>query len=49
MFLYGSIYQPDYILDKDIILVTFNYRLGPIGNIYYYDIDFIINKYYLYL
>jgi len=33
MFLYGSIYQPDYILDKDIILVTFNYRLGPIGNI----------------
>ncbi|XP_060833735.1 venom carboxylesterase-6-like [Rhopalosiphum padi] len=31
MFLYGSVYQPDYILDKDIILVTFNYRLGPIG------------------
>lgn len=32
MFLHGDIYQPDYVLDKDIILVTFNYRLGAIGN-----------------
>ncbi|XP_050548710.1 esterase E4-like [Daktulosphaira vitifoliae] len=31
MFLEGSGYQPDFILDKDIILVTFNYRLGAIG------------------
>lgn len=25
-------YGPDYLIDKDVILVTFNYRLGPIGN-----------------
>uniref|UniRef100_A0A2S2Q259 Carboxylic ester hydrolase n=1 Tax=Sipha flava TaxID=143950 RepID=A0A2S2Q259_9HEMI len=31
MFLEGSVYKPDFILDKDIVLVTFNYRLGPIG------------------
>lgn len=34
MFLEGSGYQPDYILDKDIVLVTFNYRLGPIGTMW---------------
>jgi carboxylesterase type B len=27
----GSNYQPTYLLDKDVILVTFNYRLGPLG------------------
>jgi carboxylesterase type B len=27
----GSFYGPDYLLDKDIVLVTVNYRLGPIG------------------
>lgn len=34
MFLEGSGYRPDYILDKDIVLVTFNYRLGPIGTMW---------------
>ena len=24
-------FGPDYILDRDVILVTFNYRLGPLG------------------
>lgn len=24
-------YGPDYLLDRDIVLVTFNYRLGPFG------------------
>lgn len=24
-------YGPDFLLDKDVILVTFNYRLGAIG------------------
>ncbi|XP_046751474.1 esterase E4-like [Diprion similis] len=24
-------YGPEYLLDKDVILVTFNYRLGPLG------------------
>lgn len=23
---------PDYILDRDIVLVTINYRVGPFGN-----------------
>lgn len=27
----GSIYGPQYLLDKDVVLVTFNYRLGPLG------------------
>jgi carboxylesterase type B len=27
----GSSYQPTYLLDKDVVLVTFNYRLGPLG------------------
>jgi carboxylesterase type B len=27
----GSSFQPTYILDKDVVLVTFNYRLGPLG------------------
>lgn len=24
-------YGPDYFMQKDVVLVTFNYRLGPIG------------------
>jgi carboxylesterase type B len=27
----GSKYQPNYLLDKDVVLVTFNYRLGALG------------------
>uniref|UniRef100_A0A1Y1L4R3 Carboxylic ester hydrolase n=1 Tax=Photinus pyralis TaxID=7054 RepID=A0A1Y1L4R3_PHOPY len=27
----GNSYGPDYLLDEDIVLVTFNYRLGPLG------------------
>ncbi len=27
----GSIYKPDYIMDKSVVLVTFNYRLGALG------------------
>jgi len=26
-------YGPQYLLDKDIILVTFNYRLGTLGTL----------------
>ncbi len=24
---------PEYVLDKDVVLVTINYRLGPLGNV----------------
>ncbi|XP_031345692.1 esterase FE4-like [Photinus pyralis] len=27
----GTMYGPDYLLEKDIILVTFNYRIGALG------------------
>lgn len=27
----GSSHEPDYLLDHDVILVTANYRLGPLG------------------
>jgi len=27
----GSLYEPDYLLDRDVTLVTINYRLGPLG------------------
>lgn len=34
-FLYGSsatdLYGPEYLLTEDIVLVTFNYRVGPLG------------------
>lgn len=30
MFTYAH-YGPKYLLDQDIVLVTFNYRLGPLG------------------
>ncbi|XP_052133458.1 venom carboxylesterase-6-like [Frankliniella occidentalis] len=27
----GDVYGPEYLLDQDVVLVTFNYRLGPLG------------------
>lgn len=37
-FILGSgnddVYGPDYFMNKDIILVTINYRLGMLGNFY---------------
>jgi len=27
------IYQPDYLMAKDVILITINYRLGALGKI----------------
>lgn len=33
-------YGPQYLLDKDIILVTINYRLGTIGRIYAHYFSF---------
>ncbi|XP_049873696.1 venom carboxylesterase-6-like [Pectinophora gossypiella] len=27
----GSLYEPDYFMDRDMVIVTFNYRLGPLG------------------
>lgn len=26
-----SLYGPDFLIEQDVILVTLNYRLGPIG------------------
>uniref|UniRef100_A0A182MH74 carboxylesterase n=1 Tax=Anopheles culicifacies TaxID=139723 RepID=A0A182MH74_9DIPT len=31
MFGVGSNYRPDHILNQNVVLVTFNYRLGPLG------------------
>ncbi|RZC33704.1 venom carboxylesterase-6-like [Asbolus verrucosus] len=31
MFLYGGFQGPQYIMDKDIVYVNLNYRLGPLG------------------
>lgn len=28
----GAVYGPDYIMDKQVVMVTFNYRLGALGN-----------------
>lgn len=36
MFNYGGSYGPKYILDNDVIFVTLNYRLGPLGKILFY-------------
>ena len=27
----GHFYGPEYLLDRDVLLVTLNYRLGPLG------------------
>jgi bile salt-stimulated lipase len=32
MFLYGGFYGPHYIMDKDVVFINLNYRLGPLGN-----------------
>lgn len=29
----GDLYGPEYLLDRDVILVTLNYRLGPLGTV----------------
>ena len=31
MFNTGGLYRPDYLLDRDVVFVTLNYRLGPLG------------------
>ena len=28
---YGSMHGPEYLLDRDVVFVNFNYRLGPLG------------------
>lgn len=28
---YGGLYRPSYLLDENVVFVTFNYRLGPLG------------------
>uniref|UniRef100_A0A336M9J9 Carboxylic ester hydrolase n=1 Tax=Culicoides sonorensis TaxID=179676 RepID=A0A336M9J9_CULSO len=32
-----KLYGPDYLMQKDVILVTFNYRLGPLGFLHFDD------------
>jgi carboxylesterase type B len=27
----GDVFRPDYFMDEDVVLVTFNYRLGVFG------------------
>lgn len=31
MFLHGGFQGPEYILDKNVVYVNLNYRLGPLG------------------
>ena len=31
IFFYADFYGPDHLLDEDVVLVTFNYRVGPLG------------------
>ncbi|XP_068897838.1 venom carboxylesterase-6-like isoform X2 [Tenebrio molitor] len=31
MFLYGGFFGPDFIMDRDVVFINFNYRLGPLG------------------
>ena len=38
------LYGPRYLLDRDVILVTFNYRLGPLGTLSL-DIDGAAGRY----
>lgn len=35
MFDHGALYGPDIILDRDLVYVNINYRLGPLGKINY--------------
>jgi carboxylesterase type B len=30
----GAAFQPDYFMDEDVVLVSMNYRLGPLGRYY---------------
>lgn len=32
-------YSPDYLLDENVIVVTFNYRLNVLGDTYHIDLD----------
>lgn len=41
-----STYGPDFILGEDVILVTFNYRLGALGKIYYISYLCIFSLFY---
>jgi len=38
-----SLYGPQYLLDKDIVLVTLNYRLGILGILFISVTDIILN------
>jgi carboxylesterase type B len=31
----GSKWGPNYLMDQDLVFVTFNYRLGPLGKTIY--------------
>lgn len=31
----GSIYNPKYFMDEEVIVVTVNYRLGALGKTYF--------------
>ena len=50
----GQFTKPDYLMDRDVILVTFSYRLGPLGSFSFsinltvlFSIDeFILNEYF---
>lgn len=34
----SNVYGPQYMLDEDIVLVTINYRLGPLGKQFIYEL-----------
>lgn len=38
----SSNFGPQYLLDKDIVLVTVNYRLGTLGKVPFYYFPYII-------
>jgi len=31
-----SLYGPQYLLDKDVVVASFNYRVGPLGKLLKY-------------
>lgn len=35
MFNYGGLYGPQIVLERDVVYVNFNYRLGPLGELIY--------------